>query len=136
MDKDIFSVAGKTAIITGASSGLGAAFAEILASRGANVVLTARRTDRLQELADQITRDGGIALPITCDIGDGAQVRDMVAQAWDRFGRVDIMVANAGTAADFGPAPERLPEAVFNQVIQVNLTEPPLITQARPGLST
>ena len=122
MEKDLFSVAGKTAIVTGASSGLGATFAQVLASRGANVVLTARRADRLQELADQISRDGGTALPITCDIGDGAQVKNMVTKAWDRFGRVDILVANAGTATDFGPAPECLPEAAFNEVIQVNLT--------------
>ena len=68
MVKDIFSVVGKTAIVTGASSGLGEEFAQILASRGANVVLAARRTDRLQELAESITRDGGTALPITCDV--------------------------------------------------------------------
>ena len=122
MAKDIFSVAGKTAIVTGASSGLGEAFAQILASRGANVVLAARRTDRLEELAARIVRDGGTALPITCDVADSAQVKNMVATAWDRFGRVDILVANAGTAADAGPAPERLPEALFDQVIQVNLT--------------
>jgi len=87
MVKDIFSVVGKTAIVTGASSGLGEEFAQILASRGANVVLAARRTDRLQELAESITRDGGTALPITCDVADSAQVKDMVATAWDRFGR-------------------------------------------------
>src|ERR1700746_1694891 len=86
MVKDIFSVVGKTAIVTGASSGLGEEFAQILASRGANVVLAARR-DRLQELAESITRDGGTALPITCDFADSAQVKDMVATAWDRFGR-------------------------------------------------
>jgi NAD(P)-dependent dehydrogenase (short-subunit alcohol dehydrogenase family) len=83
MVKDIFSVVGKTAMVTGASSGLDEEFAQILASRGANVVLAARRTDRLQELAESITRDGGTALPITCDVADSAQV----ATAWDRFGR-------------------------------------------------
>jgi NAD(P)-dependent dehydrogenase (short-subunit alcohol dehydrogenase family) len=70
-------------MVTGASSGLVEEFAQILASRGANVVLAARRTDRLQELAESITRDGGTALPITCDVADSAQV----ATAWDRFGR-------------------------------------------------
>ena len=83
MVKDIFSVVGKTAMVTGASSGLDEEFAQVLASRGANVVLAARRTDRLQELAESITRDGGTALPITCDVADSAQV----ATAWDRFGR-------------------------------------------------
>ena len=87
MVKNIFSVVSKTAIVTGASFGLGEEFAQILASRGANVVLAARRTDRLQELAESITRDGGTALPITCDVADSAQVKDMVATAWDRFGR-------------------------------------------------
>jgi NAD(P)-dependent dehydrogenase (short-subunit alcohol dehydrogenase family) len=122
MNKDMFSVVGKTAIVTGASSGLGAAFAQILASRGANVVLTARRTERLEELADRITQDGGTVLPIPCDVADSAQVSDMVGRAWNHFGRVDVLVANVGSAADFGAGPERLPEAAFSQVIQVNLT--------------
>jgi short-subunit dehydrogenase len=61
MEKDLFSVHSKTAIITGASSGLGAAFAETLSSRGANVVLTARRTEKLHELATRITQSGGTA---------------------------------------------------------------------------
>jgi len=78
MVNDIFSVVGKTAIVTGASSGLGEEFAQILASRGANVVLATRRTDRLQELAESITRDGGTALPITCDVADSAWQRHTV----------------------------------------------------------
>src|SRR5215467_1640981 len=102
MVKDVFSVVGKTAIVTGASSGLGEEFAQILASRGANVVLAARRTDRLQELAESITRDGGTALPITCDVADSAQVKDMVATAWDRFGREMRTALAADIAAKTG----------------------------------
>jgi NAD(P)-dependent dehydrogenase (short-subunit alcohol dehydrogenase family) len=69
-----------------------------------------------------MSRDGGTVLPIPCDVADSTQVSDMVARAWNHFGRVDVLVANAGSAADFGPVPERLPEAAFSQVIQVNLT--------------
>lgn len=117
----LFDLTGRTAIVTGASAGLGVTFAETLASKGAKVVLAARRLDRLQAVAATLTEAGATALPIACDVGDAAQVQAMVAQAVDRFGRVDILVNNAGLVADIGPVPERLPHDLFAQTVQVNL---------------
>jgi len=117
----LFDVTGKTAIVTGASSGLGVTFATVLAERGANVVLAARRTERLQEVAGKIVQGGGKAISVTCDVSDSAQVKHMVATAAEHFGRVDILVNNAGSAADAGPVPERVPDELFEQVVRVNL---------------
>ncbi len=117
----LFDVTGKTAIVTGASSGLGVTFAIVLAERGANVVLAARRTERLQEVAGNIVRGGGKAISVTCDVSDSAQVKHMVATAAENFGRVDILVNNAGQIVDGGPMPERLPDELFEQTVRVNL---------------
>ncbi len=117
----LFSVKGKTAIVTGASSGLGERFAEVLAGAGANVVLAARRTDRLNEAAKRIEDTGGTALAQTCDVSDSQSVQALVAEACQRFGRVDILVNNAGLSAEAGLMPERIPDELFVQTIQVNL---------------
>ena len=92
-----FDLSGKTALVTGASSGLGVEFAKTLAECGANVVLAARRLDRLETLAEKITAAGGAAQAIACDVTDEAQVARAVAVAVERFGSLDIVVANAGT---------------------------------------
>ena len=118
---DGWSLEGRTAIVTGASSGIGVTFAEALAEAGANVALAARRVDRLGEVAERIESAGGRALPLECDVTDPAAVADMVARTVDHFGRVDVLVANAGTAGDAGPMPERLPHELFEETIRVNL---------------
>ncbi len=118
---DIFDLSGRTAIVTGASSGLGVTFARALAHAGAGVALAARRADRLEALAAELAEEGCDAIALPCDVGEAAQVEDMVAAAWTHFGRVDVMVNNAGTAGDGGPSPERLPHALFEQTIRVNL---------------
>jgi short subunit dehydrogenase len=95
----------RTAIVTGASSGLGVTFAKALAEAGANVILSARRTDRLEALAPEIAGGGGNAPPLTCDVADADQVEATVATARERFGRVDIMwsTTRAPSSTD-GPA--------------------------------
>lgn len=117
----LFSLKGKTAIVTGASSGLGMHFAEVLAGAGANVVLAARRGDRLNEVARRIEDAGGAALAQTCDVADSRAVQALVEAAWQRFGRVDVLVNNAGVSAEAGVMPERIPDELFAQTIQVNL---------------
>ncbi len=87
---------GKVAIVTGASSGIGEATAVGLAAEGAQVVLAARRGDRLEKLAQDIAQQGGKALPVITDVTDEAQIRHMVDQVKAEFGRVDILVNNAG----------------------------------------
>lgn len=118
---ELFDVNGKTAIVTGGSSGLGVTYAHALAQAGARVVVAARRTDRLEIVAKEIESAGGTAQAVTCDVADPAQVEALVAAAVDRFGRVDILVNNAGTVADGGPMVERLADDVFEYVVRVNL---------------
>jgi NADP-dependent 3-hydroxy acid dehydrogenase YdfG len=86
----------QTAVITGASSGIGAATARRLAAEGAAVVLAARRADRLRDLRAAIEADGGRARVVATDVTDRAAVGRLVEQAHDAFGRVDILVNNAG----------------------------------------
>ncbi len=87
---------GKVALITGASSGIGAATAVALAAEGAAVVITARREDRLHALAQRIEQSGGKALPLTVDVTDEVQARQMIERTKREFGRADILVNNAG----------------------------------------
>ena len=87
---------GKVAVITGASSGIGEATAEALAAEGASVVIAARRRDRLENLVERISGDGGKAVAVECDITDEEQAHGLIRQAKDEFGRVDILVNNAG----------------------------------------
>jgi NADP-dependent 3-hydroxy acid dehydrogenase YdfG len=87
---------GTAALVTGASSGIGAATARRLARDGACVALVARRRDRLQALAADIDKSGGTALVVEADITDRAQAEAAVQQAAGRFGRLDILVNNAG----------------------------------------
>ena len=87
---------GTIALVTGASSGIGAATARRLAEHGASVALVARRKDRLEDLAAGIEKAGGTALAVEADITDRAQAEAAVQQTADRFGRLDILVNNAG----------------------------------------
>jgi NAD(P)-dependent dehydrogenase (short-subunit alcohol dehydrogenase family) len=121
MRGDMWDLSGRTAIVTGASSGLGVTYSEGLADAGANVVVAARRMDRLEELAGRIEEGGGHALAVGCDVADPEQVAALTRAAVDRFGRLDIMVCNAGTNVDAGPMAERLPHALFEQTVRVNL---------------
>jgi NAD(P)-dependent dehydrogenase (short-subunit alcohol dehydrogenase family) len=120
-----WSIEGRTAIVTGASSGLGVRFAQTLAGEGANVVLAARREEQLNQVAKEIEsargRGGGEAFAVRCDVADPASVREMVAAAFDRFGRVDILVNNAGVSAEAGMMPERVTDELFAQTVSVNL---------------
>ncbi|BBD59940.1 short-chain dehydrogenase/reductase SDR [Nostoc sp. HK-01] len=89
---------GKVAIVTGASAGIGEATAIALAAEGAQVVIAARRSDRLDTVAQKITENGGKVLPIVTDVTDEAQVKNLVDKAIAAWGRVDILVNNAGIA--------------------------------------
>src|SRR6185437_2570330 len=110
---NLFRIDGRTAFVTGASSGLGVTFADALAAAGANVVLAARREDRLHAVARRIEAVGGKALVIRCDVGDAAQVENAIARSWEHFGRIDILVNNSGIVAEGPAVPERTPHEAF-----------------------
>jgi len=86
----------QVAVITGASSGIGEATAAALAEHGAKVVVSARRRERLEALVGRIADAGGEALAVGCDVTDRGQVQAMVERAMEAFGRIDILVSNAG----------------------------------------
>jgi NADP-dependent 3-hydroxy acid dehydrogenase YdfG len=101
------TLAGSVALVTGASSGIGAATAKSLAALGARVALVARREDRLEEVAHEIERARGTALSITTDITDLGQATAAVDRAAQHFGRLDIVINNAGLMllGDFQDSP-------------------------------
>ncbi|WP_115576233.1 SDR family oxidoreductase [Xanthomonas campestris] len=109
----------KVALVTGASSGIGAATALKLAANGAKVGLAARRTDRLQSLADQITSAGGQALVIEMDVVDPASVQAGATQLADAYGGIDILFNNAGLMpiSDI----ESLKTDEWNRMVDVNI---------------
>jgi NADP-dependent 3-hydroxy acid dehydrogenase YdfG len=113
------TIAGKVVVITGASSGLGAATARLLSAEGAPVVLGARRADRIQSLADDLTGRGGQALALATDVTDRAQVQRLVDVAVERFGRIDVVLNNAGLMPH-SPL-ERLKVEDWERMIDVNL---------------
>ena len=97
------ALAGTVALVTGSSSGIGAATARRLAAEGAAVALVARRRDRLEQLADSIRQTGGTAHVVQADVTEQQHAADAVRQAVDRFGRLDTLVNNAGVML-LGPA--------------------------------
>jgi len=116
---DRFSLAGRVALVTGASSGLGAGFAVALAQAGADVVLAARRQDGLLAAGREVEKLGRSALAVPADVTDPEACRAVVQAAVGRFGRLDVLVNNAGMGTAV-PALREPPEQ-FRQVIDVNL---------------
>ena len=114
-----FRLDDRVAIVTGASSGLGARFARVLDAAGAKVVLVARRKERLEELAGELTND---ALPLPTDLSEDDERDAVVQRTIETYGRVDVLVNNAGMV-DAGPAIDE-PLEQFTDVIEVNLIAP------------
>ena len=110
---------GKVAAITGASSGIGEATAVALAGAGAGVAIAARRKDRLDELAERISSDGGRAVAIEADIADRAQAESFLSQAAEELGGLDILVNNAGVML-LGPVEGADPNH-WRRMVDVNM---------------
>lgn len=113
------NIEGKVVVITGASSGLGEATARMLSAQGASIVLGARRVERIQAIADDLTHSGGKALAIPTDVTDPDQVQRLVDAAVQNFGRIDVMINNAGLMPH-SPL-ERLKIDDWDRMIDVNI---------------
>ncbi|SFM04614.1 SDR family oxidoreductase [Shimia aestuarii] len=110
-------MSGKTVIITGASRGIGESAARIFAQAGASVVLTARSTEAIAAIADEI---GPQAMAIPCDVADYGQVAAMVSATVERFGAVDVLINNAGVVEPIAHLDQSVPDE-WGQVIDINL---------------
>lgn len=118
---DLFDLTGKTAIVTGSSRGIGRAIAEHFARHGANVVISSRKADACQEVADAINaRDGGRAVAIPASISAKQALEELVAGTHKAFGPVDICVCNAASNPYYGPAGGISDEA-FRKVLDNNI---------------
>ena len=113
------NIEGKVVVITGASSGLGEATARLLSAQGATVVLGARRVDRIVALADELVRGGGQALALRTDVTRSADVQRLVDGAVEKYGRIDVMINNAGLMPS-SPL-ERLKIDDWDRMIDVNI---------------
>lgn len=135
---DMFRLDDRVVVVTGASSGLGVAFAVACAEAGADLVLTGRREDRLQSTAKHIEATGRSALPVVADVAEPSQCAAVADAAMAHFGRIDALVNNAGVGTAI-PASRETPQQ-FQSVIATNLAGAYWIAQScgrvmRPGSS-
>ncbi len=120
---------GKVALVNGASRGIGEAIARGLAGSGAHVVLTSRRMEGVQEVADSIMGNGGRATPYACHAGRMEEIERLFGFIDEEFGRLDILINNAATNPHYGPAVDLSPRA-FDKTVEVNLKGPYFMSSA------
>lgn len=134
--KNVFDLTGKVAVITGASKGIGEAIARIFAAYGAKVVISSRKQADLDELAKEITAEGGECIGIATNTGDLTQLKTLVEKTIEFFGGIDILVNNAATNPVYGPSLE-CSESAFDKIMQVNVKAPfELAKMVYPSMKT
>ncbi|MDQ2988199.1 MAG: SDR family oxidoreductase [Pseudomonadota bacterium] len=131
--QELFSLAGKTAVVTGGSRGLGLQMAEALGEQGARIVLSARKQAELDEAVAHLQARGVDASAIAVDLSDDAQVQPFVEEAMKRLGHIDILINNAG--ASWGAPAEEYPVEAWDKVMNLNIRSIFLVTQAVGKLS-
>jgi NAD(P)-dependent dehydrogenase (short-subunit alcohol dehydrogenase family) len=124
----LFDLTGRVAIITGGSVGLGRQMADGLAGMGADLVLCARKKDRCEQAAEELRALGVQTLAISCDVKDPASIEQVVGTSIKKFGRIDILINNAGTS--WGAPVEAMTLEQWKKVIETNLTGTFLFSQA------
>ncbi|ADE69377.1 MULTISPECIES: SDR family oxidoreductase [Priestia] len=125
--KDLFDLTGKTAIITGGGRGLGEQMAEGLAEAGANIVLCSRKKEACQQVADRLATTGVKTLALACDISQPEDIKNVVHQTIEKFGRIDILINNSG--ATWGAPVEEMPLEAWQKVMNINVTGTFLMSQ-------
>jgi len=121
---NLFDLTGKVALITGSSKGIGRAIAEEMARQGARVVISSRKADVCQEVADAINAEldgeAGEAVPIAAHIGHKEELERLVNETREKLGQIDILVCNAAVNPFFGPMRE-LPDSAFEKILNTNI---------------
>jgi len=125
--KQLFDLTGRVAIVTGGSIGLGRQMAEGLAEMGANLVLCARKKERCQQAAEDLRKLGVKTLALACDVKNPADIQQVADATMTQFGRIDILINNAGTS--WGAPVEEMRLEQWNKVIETNLTGTFLFSQ-------
>jgi NAD(P)-dependent dehydrogenase (short-subunit alcohol dehydrogenase family) len=126
--KQLFDLTGRVAIVTGGSIGLGRQMAEGLAEMGADLVLCARKEERCHQAAEELQRLGVKAIALGCDVKNPDSIQEMVEATLSRFGRIDVLINNAGIS--WGAPVEEMRLEDWNKVIETNLTGTFLCAQA------
>lgn len=123
MADQLFDFAGRVALITGGSRGLGLEMAKALAARGADVVIASRKADACEEAAAEVRALGRKALAYACHVGDWNALEGLADAAYAEFGKVDVLINNAGMSP-LAPSSAEVTEALFDKVIDVNFKGP------------
>jgi len=132
---DSMTLAGKVAVVTGSSRGIGRAIATAYARAGAKVVVTSRKIDACKAVVDQLRSDGLEAMAIACNISSKEQIAALVDQTEAAYGSVDVLVCNAAVNPYYGPISE-IPDDAFSKVLQVNIVSNVwLVNRVAPGMA-
>ncbi len=118
-----FNLEGKIAIVTGSSKGIGKAIARLFAENGATVVISSRKQEACDSVAEEFRAEGWHAEAIACHVGNADDRKALIEQTVEKLGGVDVLVNNAGTNPVFGPI-EEAGETVFDQIMNVNVKAP------------
>jgi NAD(P)-dependent dehydrogenase (short-subunit alcohol dehydrogenase family) len=125
--QDLYDLSGRTAIVTGGGTGIGRQMAEALAELGANLVLCARKVERCEQAAAELSGLGVKAIGLRCDVRNQDEVQAVCERTMEELGRLDVLVNNAGTA--WGAPTEEMPLEGWQKVVDVNLTGAFLFSQ-------
>lgn len=120
MMKDLFDLTGKIALVTGASRGIGESIARLLAAKGAHVIVSSRKIEACQAVADSIIAEGGKASAFACHVGEMDQIETIFTHIKDSFGRIDILVNNAAANPYYGHILDT-DVAAFEKTVDVNI---------------